>query len=226
FGFHRSDLDRDGGKIVTQSTDAFGKIIATNEFWMFAGDEKELSKTRNRQMARFLYHFVDRKSDAQNWILAGKSAVTATVDAFIGKIERGEEPHGSAKILTGERACPPGQTIKLGIVFGRNQRRKRANRLAFFQRQIVQYRCESHDYTFHPRGVSANNACVAQPSNASPARIYGAGGHLACRLLELDRKSFGRMPKGATKMVALPFSRACAVHELSGGASSASPASQ
>src|SRR5207253_5260939 len=100
--------------------------------------------TRSRQMARFLYHFVDRKSKAQNWILAGKSAVTEIVDALIGKIKRCKEPHGSAKMLAGERACPPGQTIKLGIGFGRNQRCKRANRLAFFQRQIVQYRCESH----------------------------------------------------------------------------------
>src|SRR5438552_8566083 len=108
-GFHRGDFDRDRGKIVAQSADAFGKIIVTNEFWMFAGDEKELSKTRGRKIPRFLYHFADRKSNAQNWILAGKSAVTATVDAFIGKIERGAEPHGSAIILTREGAGRPGE---------------------------------------------------------------------------------------------------------------------
>src|SRR4029453_18717484 len=44
--FHRSDFDRDRGKILTQSADAFGKIMATNEFWMLAGDEKELPETR------------------------------------------------------------------------------------------------------------------------------------------------------------------------------------
>jgi hypothetical protein len=99
---------------------------------MFAGDEKELSKTRGRQMSRFLYHFIDRKSNAQDWIFARESTVTTTVDAFIGKIKRGKEPHGAAKILTSESACPSGQTIKLGIALGRNQRRKRANRLAFF----------------------------------------------------------------------------------------------
>src|ERR1700720_815128 len=51
FGLHRSDLDRDRGKILTQSADAFGKIIATNEFWMLAGDEKELPKTRCRKIS-------------------------------------------------------------------------------------------------------------------------------------------------------------------------------
>src|SRR6266550_3149761 len=33
-GLHRSDLDRDRGKIITQSAAAFGEIIATNESWM------------------------------------------------------------------------------------------------------------------------------------------------------------------------------------------------
>src|SRR5437762_13859413 len=102
---------------------------------MFAGDEKELSKTRSRQMARFLYHFVDRKSNAQNWILTGKSTVTAIADALIGKIKRCKEPHGSAKMLAGVRACPPGQTIKLGTGLGRNPGRNLANRLALCQLQ-------------------------------------------------------------------------------------------
>src|SRR5438876_6114270 len=68
--FQRSDFDRDRGKILTQSTDAFGKIIATNEFWMLARDEKELSKTSSGQVSRFLYHLSDRKSNTQNWIFA------------------------------------------------------------------------------------------------------------------------------------------------------------
>src|SRR5438477_10173469 len=37
FRFHRSDLDRDGRKIITQSMNTIGQIIATNEFWMIAG---------------------------------------------------------------------------------------------------------------------------------------------------------------------------------------------
>src|SRR5207248_5417136 len=68
--FHRSDFNRDRGKILAQSADAFGKIIAANEFWMFARDEKELSETSSGQMPGFLYHFADRKSHAQNWIFA------------------------------------------------------------------------------------------------------------------------------------------------------------
>ena len=83
FGFHRSDFDRDRGKIIAQDADAFGKIIATNEFWMLTGDEKELPETRCRKMSRFLYYFIDRKRDAQNWIFARESAVTAAVDAFV-----------------------------------------------------------------------------------------------------------------------------------------------
>src|SRR5207253_515253 len=121
--FHWSDFDRDRGKISTQGADAFGKIIAINEFWMLAGDKKELPETRRQKMSRFLYHFIDRKSDAQNWIFAGESAVTAAVNTFVGKIKRREEPHGAAKMLTGECSGLPGHAIKLGIVFRRNQRR-------------------------------------------------------------------------------------------------------
>jgi hypothetical protein len=57
---------------------------------MFASDEKELPKTRRRKMSRFLYHFIDRKRDAQNWVFTGKSAVATTIDALIGKVERRE----------------------------------------------------------------------------------------------------------------------------------------
>jgi len=101
---------------------------------MLAGDEKELPETRRGKMSRFPYHFIDRKSDAQNWIFAGESALTATVDAFVGKIKRGKEAHGAAKMLTGECSCSPGQAIKLGTTFRCNQRGKRANGLAFLQR--------------------------------------------------------------------------------------------
>jgi hypothetical protein len=88
---------------------------------MLAGDEKELPETRCRKMSRFLYHFIDRKSDAQNWIFAGEPAVTAAVDAFVGKIKRREEPHGAAKMLTGECSRSPSQAIKLGTALRRNQ---------------------------------------------------------------------------------------------------------
>src|SRR4029077_14258711 len=152
----------------------FGKIIATNEFWMLAGDEKELPETRCRKMSCFLHHFIDRKGDAQNWIFAGESAVTATVDAFVGKIKRGEEPHGAAEMLMGECSCLPGQAIELGIVFGRNQRRKQANGLTFFQRQIVEYRCESHDCTFYPYSCLRKHergryAIIPRPPNSVAA---------------------------------------------------------
>jgi hypothetical protein len=87
---------------------------------MLAGDEKELPETRCRKMSRFLYHFIDRKRDAQNWVFAGESAVTAAVDAFVRKIKRGEKPHGAAKMLMSECSRPPGQAIKIGTGFRRN----------------------------------------------------------------------------------------------------------
>src|SRR5512133_2765451 len=71
--FHRSDFDRDRGKIVAQSADTFGKIIMTNEFWVLTGNEKELPKTGGHKMARFFYNFVDGKGDPQNCIFARKS---------------------------------------------------------------------------------------------------------------------------------------------------------
>ena len=82
-------------------------------------------------------------------------------------------------MLTGECSCPSGQAIKLGIVFRRNQRRKRANGVAFFQRQIVEYRCKRHGCTFQRGGevrkfYAARSSLLARPSLALPIALVRA----------------------------------------------------
>ena len=123
---------------------------------MFSGNEKKLPKTGRGEMASFLYDFIDRKGNPQDWIFAGEPAIAAAVNALIRKIKRCEQPHRPSKMLTRQRAGAGGQAIELGIISRRNQRAKSPNRLAFFQRQIVEYACEFHDVSFILKAGSAS----------------------------------------------------------------------
>ena len=102
--FHRADLDRNRGKIRLKSADAFGEIVATDEFRVFASDQKDLTKTLPTEMTRFGDHFLNIKRDAKNWVIPGETAVTTIIDALVRKVKRREETHCPAEILQCERA--------------------------------------------------------------------------------------------------------------------------
>ena len=118
---------------------------------MLARDEQKIAKTLFGERARFANNVRDGKSQSQNRVVSGEAAVLAIIDALVRKIERCEQPHRSPKMLERQRAGTDSQAIELDIIFRRNQRAKRPNRLAFFQRQIVEYAREFHDYTFRLR---------------------------------------------------------------------------
>ena len=76
--FHWPDFDRDRRKIRRERAHAFREIILTNEFRMLARDEQNLAKTLRGQMPRFRAHLIEIERDAQDRIVARKSAVTGS----------------------------------------------------------------------------------------------------------------------------------------------------
>ena len=105
---------------------------------MLAGHEQNLPETLLSEMPRFSDYLIDRKGNAQNRIIAREPAVTAIVDAFIGKIERREEPHGASEILQSERARPLCHCFQLGVGFGRDKIFKPADQGRFFERKVIE----------------------------------------------------------------------------------------
>ena len=89
-------------------------------------------------MPRFGGHLIGLKRDTQNRVIARKPAVTAIVDALIGKIERREESHGASEILQSERSRPLRHCFQLGIRFGRDKIFKPARQRRFFEREVVE----------------------------------------------------------------------------------------
>ena len=99
---------------------------------MLAGDEQNVAETLFLQRLRFLPHFIERERDAQNRIVARKTAVGAIVDALVGKIERREQPDGFAETLLRHRVRAAAERLQDFRAGGRNQRGKIGQRNFIF----------------------------------------------------------------------------------------------
>jgi hypothetical protein len=110
-GIHGADFERDARNFVLQRGDAIAEVIGGDEFRMFTSDEQEIAKALFLESAGFAQDFFDRKGDAQNGVVARKPAVTAVVNAFVGKIERGKE----ANDFSEARACQGGGALSQGV---------------------------------------------------------------------------------------------------------------
>src|SRR4029077_7991864 len=115
---------------------------------MLACNEKDLTEPLTREMLRFGNHFVDSERDAKNWIVARETAIPAIVDAFIGKIERGEQAHFPPKIPQCERTRSLHDRFEFPIGFRRDQVPETLNQLRFPQSQVVQGFDERHQNNF------------------------------------------------------------------------------
>ena len=115
---------------------------------MLAGNEKNLPKSLTREMLRFGNHFIHVERDPKNWIIARETAIPAIVDAFVGKIERSEQPHRASKILKRERTRSLRHYFKLSIRFRSDKKLEPLYELRFPQSQIVQGFDERHQNNF------------------------------------------------------------------------------
>src|SRR6185437_6971884 len=95
----RAYLDGNRGKMRSKRANALDKIVAPREFRVLASDQKNLTKSLTRQMLSFGDDLIEIQGDAKNRIIARKTAILAVVDAFIGEIQRREQPHRASEIL-------------------------------------------------------------------------------------------------------------------------------
>src|SRR5438067_2247478 len=90
-GLHRSDLNRDRRELRRERSDTLAEITLADEFRVLASHEQHMPKTFLREMPPFRHHLLDTERNAEDRIIARKAAVTAIVDALVGKIKRREK---------------------------------------------------------------------------------------------------------------------------------------
>ena len=104
---------------MTQGAYAFREIIATDEFGVLTGNEKQLAETLACKVLSFFHHFFDRERDAQDGVLTRESAVATAINAFIRQVKRGKEPHRATEMLKRELSRSRRERIQLLICLGR-----------------------------------------------------------------------------------------------------------
>ena len=115
---------------------------------MLARNEKDLAKSLPREMPRFGYYFIDTKCDAKDRIIPRETAILTIVNAFIGKIERCKETHGSPEILRREPAGRLRHRFEFLIRFRGDQLLKTPDQLRFSQSKAVQGLDKRHQDNF------------------------------------------------------------------------------
>src|SRR5437764_1929683 len=153
---HRTDFDRDRGKIRPKSAHAIGQICPTNELRVLSRDEQDLAKSRARQMTALCDDLIDTEGHAQDGIVPGKAAVAAIVDAFVREIKRREKTHGASEILQGQFARLLRQIFELRIGLGRNQILEAMEEPRFLQREIIEKLGKGHWEQFLRLGSQYN----------------------------------------------------------------------
>ena len=107
-------------------------------------------------MLRFDNDFIQVECDPKNRIIARETAIPAVVDAFVGKIERREQPHCASKILQSERARSLRHRFEFPIGFRGYQVLETLNQPRFPQSQVVQCFDKRHGDNFAPASAFAN----------------------------------------------------------------------
>src|SRR4029077_3381061 len=121
---------------------------AAHKLRMLARHKEDLAKSLPREMLPFGHHLIDGKCDAKDRIIPRETAILTIVDAFVGKIERCKEPHGSPKILQCERAGSLRHRFKILIGFQGNQMFKTVDQLRFSQSKTIQCLDKRHQDNF------------------------------------------------------------------------------
>jgi hypothetical protein len=88
--------------VLVKGGDALPKIIVGNKLGMFTGYEKNVPETLVEKGLSFAANFINGKSDAENRVVAGETAVFAVVDALVREVKGREEAYDFAEALTGQ----------------------------------------------------------------------------------------------------------------------------
>ena len=98
----------------------------------------------------------DTEGHTQDWIVSGKAAVAAIVDAFVREIQRREKPHRAPEILQGQSTRLLRQIFKLRIGLGRNQILEAMEGPRSLQREIIEKLGKGHWEQFLRLGSQYN----------------------------------------------------------------------
>jgi hypothetical protein len=76
---------------------------------MFARDQEQATKSQTGEKTRLVFNLVKSQGDSQDRVVSRKTAVRTAIDAFVRKIERGEQPHRPAEESMGYFFCARSQ---------------------------------------------------------------------------------------------------------------------
>ena len=120
--------------------DAIGKIAAVDKLRMLPCHQKHLPKSLRRKMPRFGDHLLDRQRDAQDGVVARKTAIAAIVDALIAQVERREHSHRASEVWQGQLARLLRHPFELRVIGRLEERRKTPQQRRFRRRQLIEDR--------------------------------------------------------------------------------------
>src|ERR671927_357576 len=91
---------------------------------MLACDEQHTPKTLIKKRSGFVTHFVDRKRDPQDRILARKTAVAAGIDTFVRDVKWRKQANHFAETLLGNCLRAAAEQLEMFLRYRRNQMRE------------------------------------------------------------------------------------------------------
>ena len=109
---HRADLDAECGNERFEGIETVLQIALGNKLRMLASHEQQVAKTKPMQVPRLAHDLINGQRRAQDFRIARKTAITAVVHAFVGKIQRRKQTHRFAKVPTRDLLALPRQSLK------------------------------------------------------------------------------------------------------------------
>ncbi len=120
-GFHRIDFDGDGAEQWPDVLDAGRQKIVVHRLGRLPGNQQDVAESQIVQHLGFAPEFIERQGAARNLIAGGKSAITATVGAEIGDVNRRVKKNVLAETAQGQ---PVGPSRHLFQIIGRRRRQQ------------------------------------------------------------------------------------------------------
>lgn len=103
--FHGANLNANGGDKSLDGINAVLQVAFTDKLRVLSGNEKDVAKAERMQVPCLCDDLINRECSTQDGIITREAAVAAVVDALVGDVERGEEPHGFAEVAAGDGAA-------------------------------------------------------------------------------------------------------------------------
>lgn len=117
--FHGADFESDGGEERGEVADDLLEVAFGDEFGVFAGDEEEVAKALGVEVFGLGHDLVGGEGGAKDvGVVAGKTAVGAIIDAFVGDVEGGKEADGFAEVAASGADGLLDEGFELGVGFG------------------------------------------------------------------------------------------------------------